>query len=423
VAEATVVLAGVLDQVEAALVRWLSVLDARTVWLGDGARSAGAWLGERAEISRKVATAKAHTARELRACPQLDAAFAHGRIGAAKVRAALQARQAWPERFAEDEAVIVAEIEPLTVDEALIVLRRWATLAGRLKESQPDPQPDADDGHPTSADGADGTPGAARNPHLDNQVHLSTTFDGTVVGDLKLDAVAGAEVQEAIAARIDHLFAIGTFTTDDGLNQAARRAWALRDLLADGTVPSTRQGKPRPSVSIRLDERTAAGAPIDDLDDLLARRCELADGTPIPLATAQRLLCHCTLTTLVQRTLADGQIEIVGVTDVLRDATWRQRAALAVRDGGCAFPGCDALPERCHAHHVQFFEHQGPTLLHNLALVCSFHHHLIHEGGWKLRTDSGGELLLWKPDGTPVPLPPRGHKVAPPERPPDRPPG
>ena len=48
------------------------------------------------------------------------------------------------------------------------------------------------------------------------------------------------------------------------------------------------------------------------------------------------------------------------------------------------FPGCDRPSEWCQAHHLIPFEHGGSTDLANLCLLCSHHHHLVHEGGWSL---------------------------------------
>jgi hypothetical protein len=411
IAEAVVALVGLSDRVEEALIRWLGVFDGRGIHHGDGSRHAGAWLATRAEISRSTAAGKVRTADDLESCPLLAAAFHNGHLGAAKVRAALHARQTWPELFTEHEPTIVEEITPLTVDQAHTVLRRWAQMAQMLKDSR---------NH--DSDGSGESKG--HNPHLDNQLHLSTTFAGNVTGDLTFDPVAGTELTEAITARVDHLYNTGVFGPDDGLTPANRRAYALRDLICDGTTPTSRQGKPRPSISLHLDQRTAQGQPIDSIDDLLTRRCELTNGTPITISTAQRLLCNCTLTTLVHKTLQDGHIEIIGITDTLRDATWRQRQALATRDGGCTFPGCHTPPERCHAHHIHSYEHGGPTLTHNLALVCNYHHHLLHEGQWHLTRDATtNELQLTKPDRTPIPLTPHGHKITqPPTPPPTEPP-
>lgn len=32
----------------------------------------------------------------------------------------------------------------------------------------------------------------------------------------------------------------------------------------------------------------------------------------------------------------------------------------------------------------------GPTELSNLALLCWHHHHLVHEGGWRIEREAGG---------------------------------
>jgi hypothetical protein len=67
-----------------------------------------------------------------------------------------------------------------------------------------------------------------------------------------------------------------------------------------------------------------------------------------------------------------------------RVVTPAQRSALAVRDGGCVFPGCSRPLAWCEAHHVRHWLDGGPTDLDNLALVCRAHHREVHEGGWRL---------------------------------------
>ncbi len=59
------------------------------------------------------------------------------------------------------------------------------------------------------------------------------------------------------------------------------------------------------------------------------------------------------------------------------------RRAVIVRDRHCAFPGCHRRPARCQVHHVIPRSQGGPTALHNLVLLCGFHHlYLIHRRGW-----------------------------------------
>src|SRR4030095_3837100 len=56
-----------------------------------------------------------------------------------------------------------------------------------------------------------------------------------------------------------------------------------------------------------------------------------------------------------------------------RVVTPAQRQALAVRDGGCVFPGCSRPLAWCEGHHVRHWLDGGPTDLANLALVCRAH--------------------------------------------------
>jgi hypothetical protein len=74
-----------------------------------------------------------------------------------------------------------------------------------------------------------------------------------------------------------------------------------------------------------------------------------------------------------------------------------QRTALAVRDGGCVFPGCSRPLAWCEAHHLRHWLHGGPTDLANLALVCRAHHRAVHEGGWRLARGPDGNLTATPP--------------------------
>lgn len=70
--------------------------------------------------------------------------------------------------------------------------------------------------------------------------------------------------------------------------------------------------------------------------------------------------------------------------------TARQRAALAVRDGGCRFPGCEKPPSWCEAHHVDFWARdQGKTDLENGILLCRYHHMLMHNALWEILRRDG----------------------------------
>ncbi len=70
--------------------------------------------------------------------------------------------------------------------------------------------------------------------------------------------------------------------------------------------------------------------------------------------------------------------------------TWRQRIALAARDGGCIFPGCDRPPSWCEAHHIDFWARdEGATDIARGVLLCRHHHMLMHNNGWEVEENAG----------------------------------
>jgi hypothetical protein len=99
--------------------------------------------------------------------------------------------------------------------------------------------------------------------------------------------------------------------------------------------------------------------------------------------------------------LGGGSTQPLEVGRASRVVTPAQRAALVVRDDGCALAGCDRPPAWCEAHHLVHWLHGGPTDLANLALVCRAHHRAVHEGGWRLHRDPNGRLTASPPHRRP----------------------
>lgn len=63
-----------------------------------------------------------------------------------------------------------------------------------------------------------------------------------------------------------------------------------------------------------------------------------------------------------------------------------QRTAIAHRDRGCAFPGCDRKTAWCECHHAgRPWARDGQTNLDEGVLLCAFHHHLVHDQAWSIR--------------------------------------
>jgi Domain of unknown function (DUF222)/HNH endonuclease len=212
-------------------------------------------------------------------------------------------------------------------------------------------------------------------------------------------------------------------SADDPRSGSQRRADALAELarrtLEAGRLPQT--GGVRPQLTVTV-----------DLDSLLSHPGGLGGETggvrPLDPEACRRLACDGAVTrVLVTRHPSDhhpgGE---GGLADQLRVAATRlppalgggptqplevgrtsrvvsaaQRAALVVRDGGCAVAGCDRPPAWCEAHHLRHWLHGGPTDLANLALVCRAHHRAVHEGGWRLARDPDGRLTATPPHRRP----------------------
>ena len=78
-----------------------------------------------------------------------------------------------------------------------------------------------------------------------------------------------------------------------------------------------------------------------------------------------------------------------------RIATPGQTVALAARDRGCSFPGCDRPPSHCQRHHVTDWLHGGETEIDNLTLLCGFHHREFAKRGWQCLMLGG--IPHWRP--------------------------
>ncbi|HEY5185707.1 MAG TPA: HNH endonuclease signature motif containing protein [Actinomycetes bacterium] len=76
---------------------------------------------------------------------------------------------------------------------------------------------------------------------------------------------------------------------------------------------------------------------------------------------------------------------------------------MRLRDGGCRFCGCDRPADWCEVHHLLPWSLGGRTDLHTLALLCSRHHHTIHDHGDRMTRGPDGTLHTHRPDGTEIP--------------------
>ena len=122
-------------------------------------------------------------------------------------------------------------------------------------------------------------------------------------------------------------------------------------------------------------------------------KAHLHEGPNISTETAERMSCDACVCGVLMR----DNLEILDLGRTQRLPNRAQRRALMVRDGGCRFPGCTER-RYVEAHHVQHWIDGGPTDLANLLLLCWFHHHAVHEGGFRMSFEDG-VVTVWRPDG------------------------
>ena len=122
-------------------------------------------------------------------------------------------------------------------------------------------------------------------------------------------------------------------------------------------------------------------------------------GTPISAGQLRQLACNAGILPAVLGT--KNQILDLGREQRLH--TPAQRKALAHRDGGCAFPGCERPPGWCETHHITSWADGGKTTLDNGVLLCGYHHRHVHNGNWHIKTNPRDKLPDFYPPGTTTP--------------------
>jgi len=153
----------------------------------------------------------------------------------------------------------------------------------------------------------------------------------------------------------------------DALADAAARLLASDDLPPSGGTPAT--------VLLTM-----------SLDQLETRTGQVttAHGGTVSVTEALRLADQATVIPVVLDStgiLAYGQAR--------RTATTGQRFALAARDKGCCFPGCDAPPSWTQVHHILPWALGGGTDLDNECLLCGWHHREHEKRGWQVTMKDG----------------------------------
>ena len=198
-----------------------------------------------------------------------------------------------------------------------------------------------------------------------NELHLHTRANGRLVLRGEFDPESSALITTVLSP-----LARPRPSTDAGPDPrtaAERNGDALVELVhlaaATSELPSEAGERPHLLVTVSLQSLR------DDIG-----HATLNGIGPIDAASARRIACDAKIIPAV----LGGRSEPLDLGRATYTVPTALRRALILRDGGCAFPGCDRPHRLCHGHHIRHWADGGLTRLDNVALLCGRHHRLIH---------------------------------------------
>jgi Domain of unknown function (DUF222) len=311
------------------LARW----ESQGVWATDQSRTSTSRLARELNCSTRTAKATLRRARRLTDVPATVEAVRGGVLSPDHIDLLATAHTAALQRFAADEAMLVAQCATLRFPQAEQFVAYWKLHAN----------PDAANGeHEHAASKA--------------RAYASETLDGTVIINATLDALGGA----AFLAELRRLEQAQRLADDNaGITRtiAERRAAAMVTMALRSAATPKGSRRPRPLFTVLLG------------DEAVSHLCETAAGRVVPPTALAPYLDAADL----QVVLFDGPTTVVGVSRQ-RSFIGAVRRAIQVRDRHCQHPsGCDVSAEECDVDHIVPYVDGGLTDQFNGRLECSTH--------------------------------------------------
>jgi uncharacterized protein DUF222/HNH endonuclease len=330
------------------LLRLIVEVDRREAWRDDGARDTAHWLAMRYGLSGWKARRWIAAAHALERLPRLTEAFTRGELGIDKVVELC--------RFASAETE--ADLIRWAKDVSCGAIRHRGDLAVR----------------PTAEELVD----------VERSRSVSWWYfdDGRRFGlELECPAAQGPVVVRALEREAELIPSMPG--EPEMWSVSARRADALVALCSARIARDADPDRATVVVHAQLDavEGIANG--------------EVEGSAVVPSETMRRLLCNARVQTVIE----DRSGNALGLGRMTREPSAWMIRQVRYRDRGCRFPGCDAR-QFTEAHHIVWWRHGGRTDPDNLALICSFHHRLVHEHGWRVQREDDGTLRWFARDGT-----------------------
>jgi hypothetical protein len=394
--------------------------------------SSAAWLSWRCGIAPVAAREHLRVARALESLPETTAAFSSGELSFSKVRALTRVATAdnestlvmWARHTtaAQLESIVRAyrgvvaseracaegkAAEPflrwlwdddgslvvygrLAPEDAGLFLQALHATSDRLERDAEgsSAEPPRDVSAETGPDASAETPGdtcAKTGPDAS-----STTRDEGIYTGTTPDASIGPDVSAQTGRDVSSQPSVSAETPVEPLPRPSpAEALVAMAETALATGPKS-GGADRYQVVVHVDAEVLE-------KDSLDGRCHVEDGPALAPEIARRVACDASVVEIIEE---DGSALDVGRKR--RTIPPALRRALEARDQSCRWPGCGRR-RFLECHHVTHWAHGGPTRPDNLALLCRFHHRLVHHGDFTVTIEPDGRVTISRPDNEVIP--------------------
>ena len=314
------------------------------------------WLAWRCDLSMATAREKVRVAQALKHLPLISAAFGSGELSYSKVRSLTRVANA-----GNEEDLVAFALRNTT--------RHVADYCRELRM-----------GTPASLD-------IAERAFTHRSLRLRRDADrGMLSVTVELPLEAGELIEKALdKARDDECLEIPDLVdTSWSKRQADAFVTMLKEYLQGSEPDETRKSSDNYLVNIHVDQSALAGE---------------VGRSSVPIDTVKRLCCDGQAVVMTET--KDGEPLSIGrKSRVVPKGI--ERAVRARDNNCCTFPGCNNR-RFLHCHHVEHWSNGGDTSLDNLLLLCTKHHTLVHEGGFRIEKDFRDNWSFFRPDGIAVP--------------------
>lgn len=327
--------------------------DERGGFLKWGLDNTATWLAWRCDLSIATAREKVRVAHALKHLPLVCEAFSTGELSYSKVRSLTRVADAG------NEADLVA-----------FALRNTAShVADYCRELRM--------GEPVST-------GIAERAFARRSLRIRRDADRAMISvTVDLPIELGDLLEKALdKSRDDECLEIPDIVdTSWSTRQADAFVSMLREYLQGGEAEGRSDNY---LVNIHVDQAALAGD---------------VGRSSVPLETVKRLCCDGQAVVLTE-TKEGEPLSIGRKSRVVPKGI--DRAVRARDSHKCRFPGC-RNKRFVEVHHIEHWADGGETAVDKLMLLCSKHHKLVHEGGFRIGKDFRDRWVFFRPDGIAVP--------------------